>query len=137
MATALGENGGDIIGRAHLPIDPHESQASWRKTLVPRDTITVALDPPGRAGVAATKRVRGVRSGHEIGRLHARLGRRKGHVDVAEEPGCHSRRLEGRGLHVEVLIGGVESEARDIPVGDADPQTVGTLAGCVGNPADR
>ncbi len=120
-----------------LPVDPDESHRARRQPLVPRHAFALALDPPRRAAVAAAERVGRMRAGHEEGGLFTRRAGRKRHMDVAQQPGRHAGSLEGRGLDVEILPLGVETEARHVAVGDADPQTRGPLPRGGGDPADR
>ena len=87
--------------------------------------------------MATPERVGRVRAGHEIRRPLARLRRRKRHVDMAEQPGRYSRRLERGGLHVEILPLGIEAQPRHVAVGDANLESGGVLGGRLRDPADR
>ena len=87
------------------------------------------------AGMPAFHGVRGVDAGHEIEWFPRGAGSWGGDMDVTEQPSVEAGIAEVAFCHVEIALLGIETEALDIAVGDADVQHAGRLF-CIRHPAD-
>lgn len=110
-----------------VEVDPDKADGAGGELLVAAGAVRVHFDPPGVAGVATLHRVRRVDAGHEIEWLARSAGCRGRNVDVPEKPGVKAGIAEVAFGHVEIALVGIEPEALDVAVGDADVQGVPCL----------
>lgn len=132
---ALRSQSADVVGMVQGEGHPNEADRTGGELFMAAGAVGIQFDPPGMAGVAASHRVRRMDPGHEVKWLAGGAGRGGRNMDVPEQPGMEAGVAEVAIGHVEIPLVGIEPEALDIAVGDADVEHVGLLF-LIRHPAD-